>query len=69
MQMAIEHTGLSCEEIAGIGDSMADWEFMKDCGFKACPSNGSEELMTKVDYVSPFPDTKGTADIIRKTLD
>ncbi len=32
------------EEILGVGDNMQDWQFIKDCGYKATLANASEEL-------------------------
>jgi hydroxymethylpyrimidine pyrophosphatase-like HAD family hydrolase len=68
IDMVMERCGLQAGEIAGIGDSNSDWAFLEKCWYAACPSNGSEELKARVDYVSTFPDTRGTADIIGKIL-
>nr|MDO8111992.1 HAD-IIB family hydrolase [Candidatus Sigynarchaeota archaeon] len=68
LQMIVEHTGIDPADIAGIGDSNCDWEFMKFCGFTACPSNASDDLKKKVNYVSPLPYAKGTIDIIEHIL-
>jgi hydroxymethylpyrimidine pyrophosphatase-like HAD family hydrolase len=69
IQMVASRTGIALPSVAGIGDSNTDLAFLDLCGITACPSNGSKELKEKVDYVSPFPHTKGTIDILRRVLD
>lgn len=51
-------------QIAGIGDSNGDWEFMKNCGFSACPSGASSSLKKNVDFVADFPTSEGTKQIL-----
>jgi hydroxymethylpyrimidine pyrophosphatase-like HAD family hydrolase len=70
LKMAAEYTGFdTTSEVAGIGDSMSDYDFLDLCGFKACPANGAQKLKEKVDYVSPYPFAKGTIDIINHVLE
>jgi HAD superfamily hydrolase (TIGR01484 family) len=69
LQMALKQNGYQSEEVAGIGDSDSDWEFLRFCGFTACPSNASEGLKKKVNYLSPYPHGQGTVDIIKHILE
>ncbi|MHA1821033.1 MAG: HAD-IIB family hydrolase, partial [Promethearchaeota archaeon] len=64
LQLVMKKMQLKPENIAGIGDSPGDWEFLKYCGFSACPSNAADDLKEKVDYVSPFSAERGILDII-----
>lgn len=57
------------QEIVGIGDSGGDWQFMKKCGFTACPSGAADMLKKEVDYVAGRPTSRGTKEIIQYVLD
>ncbi len=59
---------LSPENIAGIGDSASDWAFMQRCAFNATPSNGSDILKEKCDYVASSNDARGTLEILRHVI-
>ena len=68
LQMAVSNSNIRLDEIAGIGDSMGDWEFLKLCNYSACPKNASEELKTKVQYISPYEYSESAIDFINKIL-
>lgn len=54
-----------CEKnIAGIGDSTGDWEFLQRCAFRACPNNGSDFLKKHCDYIADCPEAEGILEII-----
>ena len=54
-----ERKGLSPEEIAYIGDDLADLECMKFCGFKACPHDAAQEIKEISDYVCSHDGGRG----------
>jgi hydroxymethylpyrimidine pyrophosphatase-like HAD family hydrolase len=55
---------LDNSEIAGIGDSNGDWNFLQHCVIKGTPSNGSKLLKEKCDIVASSTDVRGTLEII-----
>ncbi len=57
---------LSSENVATIGDSNSDWDFMRLSGFSACPYNASEQLKKQCDYVAKNSESKGTLEILRE---
>lgn len=68
LSMVAEKLNIKTSQIVGIGDSKGDWDFMKLCGFSACPQNASLDLKEKCEYISPYTTWKGTIDIIQKIL-
>lgn len=56
---------LKPENVAGIGDSTGDWDFLERCVFSACPTNASNTLKEKCDYVAINQEAKGTLEILR----
>ncbi len=62
-------TKIDYSEMVGVGDSFSDKNFMEKCGFKACPSNASNELKEISDYVSKYPDIFGTIDIVNYIIE
>ncbi len=59
------NTELVGDNVAGIGDSTGDWDFMKVCAFSACPANGSEILKARCNYVAAGSEAKGTLEILQ----
>jgi hydroxymethylpyrimidine pyrophosphatase-like HAD family hydrolase len=53
------------ENVAGIGDSTGDWDFLRLCAFSACPSNASAQLKEQCDYTALNQEAKGTLEILR----
>lgn len=68
LKMVANKLKIDTKEMAAIGDSTGDWEFMKLCGFTACPNNSTNDLKKLVNYVSPFDYGEGTIDIIEKII-
>nr|MDO8109066.1 HAD hydrolase family protein [Candidatus Sigynarchaeota archaeon] len=56
------------DNVAGIGDSPGDWDFLKNCAFSACPANAADGLKKKCDYVAINQEAKGTLEILRYIL-
>ena len=61
-----EETGISLEDMGGIGDSASDLKFLRLVGLSAAPANASSAVKTEVDYVSPYQDGAGVVDILRR---
>lgn len=65
-------TGISPENILGIGDSRGDFPMLKLVGHVGCPANASEEckeiVSGKGGYISPYPYASGVADILHYYL-
>ena len=55
----MEKHGLTPEEIAYIGDDLADLECMKLCGYTACPQDACEEIKEVSDYVCSHDGGRG----------
>jgi HAD superfamily hydrolase (TIGR01484 family) len=55
--------------IGGIGDSGSDLKFLSILGRSAAPANATEEVKTRVDYVSPYEDGDGVVDILRRWVE
>lgn len=65
----LEHEpNLVSGEIAGVGDSNSDWDFLQFCTYRATPSNGTNWLKSRVDYVANHADVLGTIEIIQKII-
>lgn len=61
-QRIAEHNGVSMDELLGIGDSTADWQFIGQCGYAGAMANASEELKELVK-------TKGKQSFVGKSVD
>lgn len=65
-----KHTGVSLDDMLGVGDGMTDWQFMEICGYAGAMGNASEELKQKVEskgergYVGKSVDENGILDIL-----
>ena len=65
-----KHTGISLQEILGIGDGITDWQFMEVCGYAGAMGNSSQELKDKViargssGYIGKSIDENGLLDIL-----
>lgn len=56
----------------GVGDSMADWEFIEQCGYKAAVGNAHQDLKNLItasdplySYIGPSVDENGLLDIFK----
>ena len=57
-------SNLNSSNVAGIGDSTGDWDFLQKCVFSACPSNGSDFLKEHCDFTASSSEVEGTLEII-----
>ncbi len=64
-----ESSGISTDQLLGIGDSTSDWQFIEHCGYGATLENGSQELKDlirsreKQSYIGGAVDENGILDI------
>nr|MDO8087288.1 HAD hydrolase family protein [Candidatus Sigynarchaeum springense] len=63
------NTELTRENIAGIGDSTGDWEFLKLCAFSACPANGSDLLKERCNYIAIGSEARGALEILQYIIE
>ena len=61
-------TGIPLHQMAGVGDTEADFCFLRLCGFSAVPANAEDGVKARVDYVSPHKYGRGLVDIIEQIL-
>ena len=65
-----EHSGVAMDELLGIGDSTADWQFIEQCGYAGAMGNASDELKKRVatkgkqSFVGRHVDKNGIIDIL-----
>jgi hydroxymethylpyrimidine pyrophosphatase-like HAD family hydrolase len=62
----IAHTGIPRERLAGIGDTRGDLMIADSVAYFACPSNASEDIKKRADFVSALPEAEGVLDIIAR---
>ncbi len=55
---------LNRTNVAGIGDSSGDWDFLKECAFSACPANASLFLKEKCHYTAINQEAQGVLEIL-----
>ena len=68
LDLALKHSGLKQHQIAGVGDSKGDIDFVEKCAFKAAPANANDELKEICDYVSNYNDIEGIVDILHNLI-
>lgn len=68
----IDGSGISFDEVLGVGDSTSDWQFIQLCKYGAAMGNASEELKELVQsrskefsYVAPSVDENGIIDVFK----
>ncbi|MBD3238786.1 MAG: HAD hydrolase family protein [Candidatus Moranbacteria bacterium] len=44
----IKHCGFKLENTLGVGDTIGDWDFIQNCGFKATLANATPDLKQKI---------------------
>jgi hydroxymethylpyrimidine pyrophosphatase-like HAD family hydrolase len=59
-----EITGISIDEMAGVGDSAGDIDFLRLVGKSAAPANAVQEVKDNVHYVSAQEAAEGLDDIL-----
>lgn len=65
----IKKHNISPDEVMYMGDDIPDYNLMKLCGVKCCPSDACEEIKSIADYISHQKGGDGCArDIIEQTL-
>ena len=68
-QEYIKNNSLNPEEVLYMGDDIPDYELMKICGLKCCPSDACTEIKEIVDYISFANGGQGCVrDVIEQTL-
>jgi 3-deoxy-D-manno-octulosonate 8-phosphate phosphatase (KDO 8-P phosphatase) len=69
LRQYLTQVGIDAEHTAYIGDDLNDYAAMRICGFKACPSDATQEIRDICDYVSPYAGGHGAVrDIIECLL-
>lgn len=70
-QFWLKETGLSPEEVAGIGDSRGDWAVLEKLALPMGPVNATLETQLIIKkqggYVSPYPTVQGVIDCVAQT--
>lgn len=59
-------TGIPLAQMGGIGDAPSDLSYLKKVGHAATTANARAEVKAAVQYASPFVDSFGTLDILRR---
>lgn len=59
---------VSLENALGVGDTMGDWEFMKDCGYTATMKDAPQELKKLSQFVAPSVNDNGILEIFKYFL-
>lgn len=68
LRQVIQKLGIKPEETMGVGDSIMDWEFIKETKIKVAVANADRELREKTDITTAKPSGYGVAEIIEKIL-
>jgi hydroxymethylpyrimidine pyrophosphatase-like HAD family hydrolase len=63
VRLLLESTGIDPSEVLGVGDTMADEEWLRLAGWSATPANGAE-VLKHVHYTSPYETEMGFLDIL-----
>ncbi len=48
--------GISLDDALGVGDTLGDWEFMRECGYTATMGDATEKLKRLCDFTAPSVD-------------
>ena len=59
-----EVTDIPVEQMAGVGDTSGDVDFLQLVGYPAAPHNATDDVKAVVGYVSPKVDIAGLMDIL-----
>jgi hydroxymethylpyrimidine pyrophosphatase-like HAD family hydrolase len=65
VQVALEWTGLSPEDVLGVGDTVADQEWLAGVGWTATPGNGRQAL-PGLRYYAASDSTRGLVEILTR---
>jgi hydroxymethylpyrimidine pyrophosphatase-like HAD family hydrolase len=66
MRCLAERTGISPDEMLGIGDTRGDMPMLKLVGVPTGPANASHEVREIASFIAPHPGPVGVADILRR---
>ena len=61
----MQELGVPRDKVVAIGDTIGDMPLREMADYFACPSNSHEPIRNVANYVSPYPDARGMADILR----
>jgi len=61
-------TGISLQEMAGVGDAQGDIPFMQLMGWAAAPANAHATVKQMAHYTSPYEDGQGIVDILERVM-
>jgi hypothetical protein len=61
-----EYTGITFEEMLGIGDTRGDMPMLEIIGTPTGPANASSEVRKIAKYIAPNPEVIGVVDILRQ---
>jgi len=64
IERLVQHTGLTRDRLAGIGDTMSDKAIRDHVAFFACPANARPEIKAHADFVSDHEEVAGVLDIL-----
>jgi hypothetical protein len=64
LALVAHEVGANREHTAVIGDTEGDLPMRDHAAFFGAPSNATEPIKEIADYVSPYPDLRGVADIL-----
>ena len=62
-------TGISLQEMAGVGDAQGDMPFMQLLAWAAAPANAHAAVKQMAHYTSAYEDGQGLVDIVARALD
>lgn len=69
LKKLLDMTGIDIKDIAGIGDSAMDLEFIKETGIKVAVANADEELKRAADIVTDYESGYGFAQLCRTIVE
>lgn len=64
LQWLAQVTGIPVAQMAGVGDTSSDVDFMRLAGYPAAPHNATDDVKAVADYISPKVDIAGLMDIL-----
>ncbi|MFP4375715.1 MAG: HAD family hydrolase [Spirochaetales bacterium] len=64
LALVAKELGATRDRTAVIGDTSGDLPMRDHAAFFGAPANATDEIKAIADYVSPFPDLRGVADIL-----
>jgi hydroxymethylpyrimidine pyrophosphatase-like HAD family hydrolase len=68
LQAAAERLGLTCDQVAGVGDAENDHAFLKICGYSVAVANALPSVRGEVDFVTNGDHGEGVTELIGHLL-